>query len=362
MDEPTPIEGVKEEDLAAAASELPSLPNTRADDADRFAQAIRALLERRAQAGWPNEADESEVSAFVLVPRPREFRARFCSAPVADPVATSEPVLGRVLLLTRDAGGGQVFPLPCETGELLDWLIDQGFGAAPVVIAYRPTATMITRHLGVDGSQSRSDPIRDKIPTATADELEAALAHFAKNAILTPTQCIDGVWEPGRAGSYVPGPEPEKTIQKDLVRSLNFWFHGTILAEPEDNTSIGRIDVRLLVRGKNQPLAYWAIVELKVIKSFANAPPPKQASKVARSSNINAIVKGMRQAWAYRANRDAELGLLEVYDMRKDKSEDLTTDSKITGLIGELSPCPPHVVRPLYGSADDARLAGETGV
>jgi hypothetical protein len=53
---------------------------------------------------------------------------------------------------------------------------------------------------------------------------------------------------------------------------------------------------------------------------------------------------------------------LEVYDMRKDKSEDLTTDSKITGLIGELSPCPPHVVRPLYGSADDARLAGETGV
>ncbi len=64
------------------------------------------------------------------------------------------------------------------------------------------------------------------------------------------------------------------------------------------------------------------------------------------------------QTWAYRENGQSEEGLLEIFDMRKDKSEDLMADAGVVKLLGELAPVPSYTVRPLFGSAEHARLAG----
>ena len=50
---PEQIPGVEDQDLATVARRVPELPNVRGMDADRFAQAVRTLVERRAQASWP---------------------------------------------------------------------------------------------------------------------------------------------------------------------------------------------------------------------------------------------------------------------------------------------------------------------
>jgi hypothetical protein len=48
--------------------------------------------------------------------------------------------------------------------------------------------------------------------------------------------------------------------------------------------------------------------------------------------------------------------------MRRDKCDDLFADADVLKQLSKLSPKPEYHVRPMYGSAEDARLAGEAGV
>ncbi|MDP4540342.1 hypothetical protein Q9K01_11955 [Qipengyuania sp. DY56-A-20] len=356
----TSVNGTDDNVLAAVAGILPKLPNVRAEDPDRFAQAARALVETRAQAGWPSEAD-ADVAAFVMVDRPREYAARFPSDAIMDPIATQEPLLGRLFLMNRDCSAGRGLTLPCAPGNLLDWLSENGLGDLPVAVAYRTTSTMTVRREGVE-DLIRPHKIRDRPPAATVEELLDALNHFHLSGLLTPTCCVPGVWEPKRAAKYVPGSQPERSIQDALALALGMWFQGLVRVGVEDRTNIGRIDVRLLKPSAEGQLAYWAIVELKVIKAFANAKGKAKAAAVSRTVNVDAIQKGLRQTWAYQSNRESEEGLLEIFDLREDKSEDLMADGDVVKLLGELAPVPRYTVRPLFGSSEHARIAGFSGV
>ena len=348
------IAGVEDEELAAVTGLVPALPNLRGARADRFAQAIRMLVEKRAQAGWPEEG-VADVAIFVLVDYPRKVGRKLGGTPFADPAAQGTPLLGGLFFSSADATHGQFIPIPTDAGSILEWLEDQGLAGCPVVAVYRNAKEMITRRFGIEGS-ARSDAIRDHEPTATLQELMEALRHYHRSRVVTPTGCPDGVWNPDSADKYIPGPRPEKSIQMDLQLALNFWFRGVIWAEGEDNTNIGRIDVRLLKKEANGGLAYWIILELKVIKSLTNT-----ASKVGNSTNVDAIVKGVKQAGAYRANRNVEEGMLEVYDLRRDKSEDLRGRKEVLHALAKYLPPLKVDVWPVYGSAEDARDAGEIG-
>ena len=218
-----------------------------------------------------------------------------------------------------------------DPAEILDWLVDNALGESTVVIIYRAQKYIVARREGACGD-TRRDIIRDTPPTATVPELLNALEHFHRQKLLIPSLCPEGVWETGRASQYVPGPQPERTIQRHLADALNFWFRGVVKAEVEDSTDIGRIDVRLL-RTDQGPLFYWAIVELKVIKSFHNAPKGSKAKSVTAADNAAAVAKGIRQAHAYCANRQAEEGLLEVYDLRKNKSSDIFAETVVQQVV-----------------------------
>ena len=348
------IAGVKDEALAAVAGLSPALPNVRASRADRFAQAVRTLVEKRAQEGWPEEGT-ADVAVFVLVDYPRKVGQTHSGTPFADPVAQGTPLLGRLFFSSPDATRGQFIPLPREAAAIFDWLEDHELGNCPIVAVYRNAKEMVTRRFGTEDA-ARSDVIRDQEPAATVQELMDALSYFHRSRVVTPTRCPDGVWKPDCADRYIPGPQPEKSIQVDLQVVLSSWFRGVVRAETEDRTNIGRIDVRLLTTGADGGLIYWIILELKVIKSFTNS-----ASKVGDATNVEAIVKGVRQAGAYRANRDAPEGMLEIYDLRQDKSEDLTARQDVSIAVATYSPPLRVNVWPVYGSADDARAAGEIG-
>lgn len=359
-DDTSPVVGASDRMLAAVAGILPALPNVRADVADRFAQGVRALIETRAQAGWPGEAGD-DVAAFVFVDRPREVGERFSGKPITDPVATSEGVLGQIFFMNRDASNGRVIPMPVQPGALIEWLADNGLANRPVVMAYRNSKTLVTRRSGAEGL-ARPDPIRSIKPAATLSELLDALNYFHMQQ-LTPVSCGAGIWEDERAADYVPGPAPERAIQDQLEIALNYWFHGVLKAEVEDRTNIGRIDVRILKKSAVEgSLTYWAIVELKVIKSFANAAKGTKASTVGPAANIEGIVKGLVQAWAYRNNRLAEDGLLEVFDLREDKKVDLCASTEVMSALSTCVPAPTFSIRPLFGSSDDARMAGFSGI
>ena len=360
-DSSSPVAGTDDQLLKSAVGELPALPNIRADDADRFAQGVRALVEGRAQRSWPSESDSDDVAVFILVERPRETGEQFEATPIMDPVATDERLLGRLFFMNRDASRGRYIELPTEPARIGDWISDNHLSNQPVIIVYRNSLQMVTRRTGIE-DYAHYDRIRDTKPNATVEDLVEALESFHKRQ-LTPTGCADGIWEADRAAEYVPGNEPEKAVQKSLCIELNSWFHGVVRVEPEDRTPIGRIDVRLLKPSMEEDaLAYWAIIELKVIKSFRNASVGYDPTPVRASQNIAGIVEGLTQVRAYCINRKAEEGLLEIFDLRKDKSENLLNSPKVIEALQNYSPKLRHNVRPIFGSSQDARVAGYTGV
>src|SRR4029077_20854942 len=99
------VPGVNDSDLAATVTGLASLPVTEVDDAYRFTREVRAIVEKRAQDGWPNEG-EADIAAFILTEYPRKVGKALGGKAVMDLLATKVPILGRVFLLTRDASNG----------------------------------------------------------------------------------------------------------------------------------------------------------------------------------------------------------------------------------------------------------------
>ena len=348
------IAGVEDEQLEAVASLVPMLPNGRAAPGARFAQAVRTLVEKRAHEGWPNE-DTADMAVFVLVDYPRRVGETHGGQPFADPTAQGIPLLGNMFFSSADATHGQFIAIPTGANAILEWLVDHGLGDCAMVAVYRTSKQMVTRRCGID-STAQIAAIRDQEPLATVQELMKVIRHYHQSRVVTPKNCPEGVWRQGSAHKYIPGDRPEKSIQSDLELALNFWFRGVVRAESEDSTNIGRIDVRLLSNQPNGRLGYWIILELKVIKSFTSTSSP-----VGNSTNVEAIVKGVEQVGSYRANRIAEEGMLEIYDLRRDKSEDLTAREDVSAALEMYSPPPKVDTWPVFGSADDARKAGQTG-
>ena len=352
------IPGVDSKQLADVAGLLPELPNIRVEPVDRFVQGVRRLVEIRAQRAWPNEGG-ADFAVFVMVDHPRQVGEKHGAEPFADLVAKDDPVLGKLFFATRDASRGQVRPVPTDSNAILNWITDQGLGECPIVVVYRKSKLMVTRRAGTD-DDAMHEPIRDQKPSATLDELREALNYHHLAHLLTPTCCPDGVWEPNRAHQYVPGKRPERSIQGNLQVVLRSWFHGIVLAEGEDDTDIGRIDVRLLTRDSKGALTYWVIMELKVIKSFRNAREGCQPSAVTEGDNVSAMAEGVLQAGAYGKNRGTN-GLLEIYDLREDKTVDLTKRANVLAAMRRFTPHPEIHVWPAFGSAQDARKAGFHG-
>lgn len=356
MTDPTapPIPGVSDDHIAAAAVQSATLPNLHADRPHRFAQGVRALVENRARQGWPGEGAE-DVAIFVLVDYPREAGRPHSGKPFADPAAQSTPLLGHLYFSTPDATHGRFIPMPSEPNAILEWLDDHGFGDCAIVSVYRNAKLMVTRPLGVRGL-AQNDPVRDQEPAATIQQLMDALRHYHRSYVITPGCCPPDLWKEKSAHQYIPGPRPERSIQTQLQPVLSSWFQGVVRVVTEETTNIGRLDVALLTPAPDRRLAYWTILELKVVKSFTHT-----SSGVSVADNVGAIVKGIEQAAAFRANRMAQHGMLEIYDLRKDKSDDLTIHQSVTTTLANYSPPPDMHVWRVYGSADDARHDAQTG-
>ncbi len=349
------IPGVSESEVAGAVQSLTKIPVTALEDHERFMVAVRSLVESRAQSGWQHEGAE-DVGVFLLARYPREVGERYGATAVSDLIATNDPILGKMFFLNRDASSGRGMVLPTTPNEIVEWVIDQKLDDLPMVVVHRNKKLLISRTRGA-GGDTRNDLIRDKAPVASVDEIYEALKVSHRALLLTPSICPAGVWESGRSAQYVPGPFPEKAIQRELATVLTSWFHGIVKAEMEDSISIGRIDIRLLRPDTEGKFAYWVVLELKVIKSSHNAKKKVKPKAVKPAENAAVVAEGIRQAAAFGKDRGAE-PFLEIYDLRKDKTDDILAHIVVVNELNKCALKPKCRVWPLFGSASDARIAG----
>jgi hypothetical protein len=352
---PGQVPGVEDGELLAALKDLGKVPPTPVDVSDRFRTEVLAIVEDRAQHGWEGESN-SDVAVFLHTPYPRQIGEKLGGVAVSNLIASGNPILGKLFLLNPDASYGRVIELPAKPDDIIDWLIDRGLGDQPVVFAYRASRRLLARGKGAKGAITRKDAVRDKPPAATLQEVEEALTHLHGQYLITPSGCPDGVWEKKRSADYVPGPRPEQAIQRELKTNLGSWFRGIVRATVEEPTPVGRIDVRLShIQGGTW--VYWAILELKVLRSKHNATEGEKANPVAHKDNVEAVAEGVRQVNAFAKTWNAE-PLLEIFDLRELKDPDVLEDEAVTRELSKCVPVPSCRIWPLFGSASDARLAG----
>jgi hypothetical protein len=350
-----PVYGVSDQELAGALDELASLPPPSIDDSDRFVIEVRAILEDRAQGGWAKE-NPADVAVFLHVDYPKQIGDRLSAIAVSNLLASARPVLGKLFILNRDASWGRAIDLPVDPDSIVDWLIDNDLGERPVIFAYRASQRILVRTNGAKGEITRKEVIRDKPPVATLAQVQAALDLFHHDTLVSPSVCPVGVWEKSRAAEYVPGTRPEKAIQFELRLALSMWFQGILRAVVEESTPVGRIDIRLMQKS-DASWTYWAIMELKVLRSSHNAAKGDVAKPVSEESNAKEIAKGIRQAHSF-ARHWSAIPLLEIFDLRKDKTSDILKNVIVTRAFARFSPAPATRIWCLYGTADEARLAG----
>lgn len=346
--------------LASVVADSTNLPSIEADVSERFCSEVMKLLEVRAQESFANEEHPDGVAVFVHVDFPRaplsnppaEF-ARVIDLPVS-----GQSVFGQMFFLSENADNGSTINLPCSQSEILDWLQQNNLQDRPVIIAYGGTKKASFRP-NAGGDRVRNMTIRDKPAELSITELKQALSDFYEMNLVTPSQCDGSIWEPGRSSEYVPAKDTEKAIQRILRVAITHHFRGKARAETEDKAPKGRIDIRILAPSAGQAgLAYWSIIELKVVRTYRNAPKGKPRTKISKSKVMDEIAKGYRQANEFTADREVQEGFLEVYDMREDKSENLLAHPTVQSAADKCAVKVNCNVRQMFGTSDEARIAG----
>ena len=354
--------GMNEEDrqLSSVALEIVDTPDVEATEVDRFFGQVRAIAECRAQSGWSAEGD-APLAVFVRSAYPRAAAGHLKdSKACADLIATSEPILGRIHVLNFDASQGRSAPLTGNSaGEVVEWLTDQPFSSDQIIILYRESLQLVERAGGVAGGTTRLERIRLAPPDLTQAELIEALDTFHRRTVLTPSMCPKDVWRVKHAQQYHPAPRPEKAIQDCLKVFLVGWWRGLLRAECEDEIGIGRIDIRLLRPDPlRREMCYWSIIELKIVKSFRYPSANGTPDTVTDLENAQVVAQGVEQASDFARDRGV-FGVLEIYDMRKDKKmANPISHALVVHALADHYPNPVMRLTPLFGSADHARHAG----
>jgi hypothetical protein len=355
------IADVSDADLASVTRTLVSQPDVEADDRERFFGQVQALVEDRARREWPGES-KAGVSIFVRADYPRQAAGALSGAkPSADMIGTDEPLMGRVFLLDRNASQGWSADLPSTVpGEIIEWLGTLPSGGGQVILVYRNTLVMIERANGAQQGMTRKEPIRPHPPPVTREGLFEALNAFHMTHVLTPQNCPEGLWRKGYADAYHAGRTPEVSLQAQLRTFLTAWFRGQLRVDREITTEIGRIDIGLLIPPADSTagLTFWGVVELKVVKSFRHPKTGGDPIKVGPLANARDVAKGVQQAFAFRKNRGCACAVLEIYDMRADKTADPREHDEVKKVLPTCTPPPDMRLTPLFGSAQLARDAG----
>ena len=260
---------------------------------------------------------------------------------------------GKLIFTAAHGTGGWTLPLPENSADAaIDLLEANGFGDLPVAVVY-PQQRALSCYQ--DGGISESAPIRLDLPAqvraVTIAEIFEVLEDIRRNSLLTPQIGPPGFW--ADAPGYEPGPETERTIQWIVAAQLRSNFRPMIV-DSEQEIALGRIDLVFTnpIPTEELPL-HPAVIELKALKSKSNGGAAFSPSK-----NVKAVIKGMRQAKAYREEKSARYSVLGCFDLRRDKTDILSahlcvmardryfTDDRVEAFV-----------LPIYGTTDDAQEA-----
>lgn len=146
--------------------------------------------------------------------------------------------------------------------------------------------------------------------------LKSVLDKIHERAIITPTASMASgeLWKEG--ARCIPVKRAESAVQKIVEIGLGGAL-GNVRVKREETGVYGRFDLALIEQDPLEPskTTNHAILELKVVKAFTSA-----GNNFSGAANQIAVLKGVKQAYAYRKEHGSRISALCCYDMRPNPS------------------------------------------
>ncbi|MFC7334429.1 hypothetical protein [Rhodocista pekingensis] len=325
------------------------------DDSELFiaAQALAEALYIRMK--HPDATSDPEAPIIVLVSSRAKELAKGIGAVVEPVLNDGSCCLSGYLWITTPAlASGYKLSLTGSTpNQLFAQISTLNLGYLPALYVH-PSATVPEIRCYPNGMESPDTVIRIRLllDELSIGYLDQILSDW-HSSFRTPDAGCGGhtPWKESR--KYVPRPKTEEFLQGSLQQTLRVALlqkkkYRIQFEVPGDE---GRCD--LLIKSKhptvNNCWVYDAVFELKVLRSLDAGENP-----VSKSSNKDAIDKGVNQAISYKDENDARMGLLCCFDLRKPDHCDGEICLDAVRPLAQRHSIELRIFR-VYGSADDFR-------
>ena len=298
-------------------------------DENRFvAGVVQLLLRRRVESAESSETDSSDIAIFVLKPSPPESIPNLPRVPMLDNGRTK--VVGRLWFTSAAVISAYSVELPEDHSDdgRFSFVTDElELGSLPTLLFDpRPISPQL-RWYPAGLSQPDKVELKPLDGDVSPEAVFEAIEELFQECFITPTSMPQGMNLWHEAAKNRPKQEAETLIQSHLKAGLVLRFPYCKVRH-EVRQQAGRTDIEIeQVNAKDRSIVTrHAIIELKVLRSFGssgNSVPETQAEKH--------IEEGVRQALAYRHNKNARWSALCCFDMRRDDVGDSTCFAQVKG-------------------------------
>ncbi|ADU63536.1 MULTISPECIES: hypothetical protein [Pseudodesulfovibrio] len=280
----------------------------------RFLREVHKLVTRRQAVA--SELESDGMAVFLLK---SSFSKDACGVEFHEEYALDDGLrrlTSRLWMVTPAVIKGSYTDISAFTGnQLIEWISGHlGCGDVPAII-YNPSALGRQIRFYGNGVADVENCTKHSVGATdiTPERIEAVVNSTYRQRLLRPGS-LSGLWVDG-----FPSSRAESMIQETLINYLGGHFLGFHIYSEQTSES-GRLDI-LLEEPFTSPVqcnVMHAVLELKVLRSHtvSGSPKPKLSYK-------KIVVEGVKQAIAYKDDRNSRIGALYCFDMRiaKERSD-----------------------------------------
>ena len=277
----------------------------------------RAVRARAHQA----DAETTGAAAFILV-TPQHQETLKTGRSFDRTVHTGRVRLaGRVHFVTYRAASSVFEEYAGNANGVFSRIAELQCDRFPALV-YDPSAGKSTLTYYPQGTHTDDGLVEVQLDASPVTEAEilSVIDAVYRAQLCTPDN--DGpvkVWQDPSKGH--PIEEAERTVQQFLRAGLAARFHWCTI-RAEQSSKVGRTDLEVVDdrTGEAGAITHYALLELKVLRSFSHSGTAYAATKT-----DDAVSKGVNQAHSYGVSNNSLLRMLCCFDMRTNDVGDTTT-------------------------------------
>ena len=298
------------------------------DEIRRFARSVCRLMLRRLRQ-HAQDIRRDAIAIFLLQP----------TAP-AGSSANREPMLGdgsveisgKIWFVNKTAQSGRSLEASnIEDGSMFDLVEELGLGNVPAIVVNPkvdiPVVRVYEKGLSNEEEVDSVDILDREVDVI---DIQETINRMCEKQLCTPEAQVTGASMWANARKCHAASNAEAIAQLQMKTALSFRLFNCDIRH-EQRMRAGRTDIEIAQKRADGTTLIPAEIEIKVLRERN-----RRGKKWPDSHNEKWIRRGVRQAAAYRDDRNASSGILVCFDMRQTDRGDIQSFSQVKPYAQEL--------------------------